>query len=772
MSAPVHVTAPADERDAGPPAAERNEQLDLPISGMTCASCAARVEKRLNRLDGVKASVNYATERASVTFAPDVVTPDDLVAAVEQAGYAAILPADERRAHEHPHDPVADLRRRLVFSALASLPLVALAMVPALQFDHWQWISMQLATPVLVWAAWPFHRAAWTNLRHGTATMDTLISLGTTAAWTWSVVSLLFLGAGAPGLHHELTLVPERGGPIGDVYFEVVGVVVTFLLAGRLFEARAKRRAGDALRALLELGAKGVSVLDADGTERRIAVDELRVGDRFVVRPGEKIATDGVVIDGASAIDRSLLTGESVPAEVEPGDPVTGATVNVGGGRLTVRATRVGADTALAQIGRLVTEAQSGKAPVQRLADRVAAVFVPVVLGICVAALGFWIAAGDTGLAVAAAVSVLIIACPCALGLATPTALLVGTGRGAQLGVLIRGPEVLESTRRVDTVVVDKTGTVTSGRMALHAVHVADGVDEAEALSLVGALEDASEHPIGRAIADAARERGAEPLPVESFRSHPGLGVEGTVAGRAIVAGRPALLQGADRSLALPPALERARAAAEADGRTAIAAGWDGAARALFVVADSVKPTSSEAVRRLRELGLRTVLLTGDNEATARAVADEVGVDDVIAEVLPADKAGVVRRLQESGRVVAMIGDGVNDAPALAQADLGLAIGTGTDVAIEASDLTLVSGDLRLAADALRLSRRTLTTIKGNLFWAFAYNVAALPLAAAGLLNPMIAGAAMAASSLFVVGNSLRLRGFRPQRDESAQPAA
>ena len=741
-------------------------RLELPISGMTCASCATRVEKKLNRLEGVEATVNYATERASIAFAPDApTTPEDVIAAVAHAGYEAVLPSTQDAAHLQ-HDPVDALRRRLVFAAVATVPLLALGMVPALQFDNWQWISLQLATPVLVWSALPFHRAAWMNLRHGTATMDTLISIGTIAAWTWSVVSLLFLGAGDPGMRHDLSFVPERGGAAGDVYFEAVGVVVTFLLAGRWFEARAKRSAGAALHALLELGAKEVSVLDADGVEQRIPIDALKVNHRFMVRPGEKVATDGVVYKGISAIDRSLLTGESVPIEVHPGEPVTGATVNAGGGLLIVRATRVGADTALAQIGRLVTDAQTGKAPVQRLADRIAAIFVPVVLAIAAATLGFWIGAQDTGLAFAAAVAVLIIACPCALGLATPTALLVGTGRGAQLGVLIRGPEILESTRRVDTILIDKTGTATTGRMSLDGVSVGEGVSEEQALWLVGALQNGSEHPIGRAIAAAAQQlEAAPPADVEDFTSRPGLGVQGTVAGRAIIAGRPALLESADPSLALPPELERARAAAEAEGRTAIAASWDGAARALFVVGDGIKPTSPEAVRRLRDLGLRTILLTGDNATTARAVATRIGADDVIAEVLPAEKAAVVERLQAEGRVVAMVGDGVNDAPALAQADLGMAIGTGTDVAIEASDITLVSGDLRLAADALRLSRRTLRTIKSNLFWAFAYNVAALPLAAGGLLNPMIAGVAMAASSVFVVANSLRLRGFRPERD-------
>ena len=737
------------------------ERLELPIEGMTCASCASRIEKRLNKLDGVEATVNYATENAAVSYDPGVVSPDQVVAAVEAAGYGARLPAPapapgEARLGAEAEDPSLPLRRRLLVSAALSVPVLLLAMVEPLQFDLWQWLSLQLATPVVLWGGWPFHRAAWLNLRHGNATMDTLISVGTLAAWGWSVVALFFLGAGEPGMRMPFELVLDRSESAGEIYLEVAAVVIVFILAGRYFEVRAKRQAGAALRALLELGAKEVTILGEDGVERRIPTDELRVGDRFVVRPGEKIATDGVVEEGASAVDKSLLTGESVPVEVEPDDAVFGATINVGG-RLVVRATGVGADTALAQIGRLVTEAQSGKAPVQRLADRVSGVFVPIVIALAVATLAFWLGAGaGSAFAFAAAVSVLIIACPCALGLATPTALLVGTGRGAQLGILIRGPEMLESTRRVDTIVLDKTGTVTTGRMALAEVVPASGVDRSEALRLVGALEAASEHPLGRAIAAAA---GAG-LPVpEAFRNREGLGVEGVVDGHAVVAGRASLL--AEWGISLPPELADAQARAERAGRTAIVAAWDGEARAAFVVSDGIKPTSREAVERLRGLGLHPVLLTGDNEQTAQAIAAEAGIEEVVAEVLPAGKADVVRRLQADGRVVAMVGDGVNDAPALAQADLGLAIGTGTDVAIEASDLTLVSGDLRAAADAIRLSRRTLATIKGNLFWAFAYNVAALPLAAAGLLNPLIAGGAMALSSVFVVSNSLRLRRFR-----------
>ncbi|MBA3300482.1 MAG: copper-translocating P-type ATPase [Thermoleophilaceae bacterium] len=735
-------------------------RLEIPITGMTCASCAARIEKRLNKLDGVKATVNYATESASVEFDEHQVEPGELVGAVVSAGYAAELPSEDPE-DERPGtpDPADELRRRLVISALLSLPVLVLSMVPALQFDYWQWLALQLATPVVLWGAWPFHRAAWANLRHGSATMDTLISIGTLAAWIWSLVALFFLGAGEPGMRMSFELIPEAGEGAEHIYLEVAAVVTTFLLAGRYFEARAKRQSGAALRALMELGAKDVALLEESGEERRLPIGQLVVGDRFIVRPGEKIATDGVVEEGVSAIDMSLLTGESVPAEVEPGTEVAGATVNAGG-RLVVRATRVGSETALAQIARLVTEAQSGKAPVQRLADRVSAVFVPLVLALAVATLGFWLGSGSSAAyAFTAAVAVLIIACPCALGLATPTALLVGTGRGAQLGLLIKGPEVLESTRRVDTIVLDKTGTVTSGRMSLADVVLGEGEERSEALRLVGAVEDASEHPIAQAIAAAARaEVGAFPS-LQSFDNRQGLGVEGVIDGEAVIVGRTMLLD--ECRLAIPDRLGAAKREAEAAGRTAILGGWNGQARALFVVADTVKPTSAEAVGRLRGLGLHPVLLTGDNAATAASVGAEVGIDEVIAEVLPADKAAVLARLQEQGRVVAMVGDGVNDAPALAQADLGLAIGTGTDVAIEASDLTLVRGDLLAAADAIRLSRRTLRTIKQNLAWAFGYNVAVLPLAAAGLLNPLLAGAAMALSSVSVVSNSLRLRGYR-----------
>lgn len=725
------------------------QQIELSIGGMTCASCAARIEKKLNRMDGVVASVNYATEKASVTF-PSTFTPEDLVSTVEQVGYTATLPTAEAPQAEET-DP---LRTRLLVSAILTVPVIAMAMIPALQFPNWQWLSLTLAAPVVVYGGAPFHRAAWANLRHGAATMDTLISMGTLAALTWSLWALFFGTAGEKGMTHPFSWAIERTDGSGNIYFEVAAGVTLFILAGRYFEARSKRRAGAALRALLELGAKDVAVL-REGAEARIPIAQLAVGDRFVVRPGEKIATDGVIEQGASAVDASMITGESVPVDVGEGDRVVGATVNAGG-RLVVRAERVGADTQLAQMAKLVEQAQTGKAQVQRLADRISGIFVPIVIALAVATLGFWMGTGN-GVAAAftAAVAVLIIACPCALGLATPTALLVGTGRGAQMGVLIKGPEVLESTRQVDTIVLDKTGTVTTGRMTLQETVATEGVSAEEALRFAGALESASEHPIAQAIAAAAGPL-ASP---EQFSNVEGLGVLGTIDGRAVVVGRARLL--AEHNLPLPADLAAAQASAEAKGHTAVFVGWDGQARAMFAVADALKPTSADAVRALRRLGLTPILLTGDNAAVARTVADAAGIDEAIAEVLPADKVDVVKRLQEQGKVVAMVGDGVNDAAALAQADLGLAMGTGTDVAIEASDLTLVRGDLMAAVDAIRLSRRTLGTIKGNLFWAFAYNVAALPLAAAGLLSPMIAGLAMALSSVFVVSNSLRLRRFR-----------
>ena len=756
--------------------------VELLIGGMTCASCAARIEKKLNRMPGVVASVNYATEKARVEL-PTGTSVEAAIATVEATGYTArrpepprpASPTDADQASREPEDAeVRSLRQRLRVSAALTVPVVLLAMVPALQFDHWQWLSLTLAAPVVVWGAWPFHRAAWANARHAAATMDTLISVGVLAAFGWSLYALFVGEAGDPGMRMSFDLLPDRGTGAHEIYLEVAAAVTVFILAGRYFEARAKKRSSAALRALLDLGAKDAAVM-RDGTELRLPVSELAVGDVFVVRPGEKIATDGDVIEGSSAVDASMLTGEPVPVEVGPGDTVVGGTVNAGG-RLLVRATRVGADTQLAQMARLVEDAQSGKAPVQRLADRVSAVFVPVVITLSLATLGFWLGAGvGAEAAFAAAVAVLIIACPCALGLATPTALLVGTGRGAQVGILIKGPQVLESTRRIDTVLLDKTGTVTAGRMRLVEVVPADGVEETQLLRLAGAVEDASEHAIATAIATGARERVGALPPVEGFTASQGLGVHGVVADgeqpHAVVAGRASWLA-SDWAQALDEGLSAAHRTAEATGRTAIAVGWDGAARGLLVVADTLKPTSAQAVGELKRLGLHPVLLTGDNERAARAVAAEVGIDDVVAEVLPADKVDVVRRLQAEGRVVAMVGDGVNDAAALAQADLGIAMGTGTDVAIEASDLTLVRGDLRAAVDAIRLSRRTLATIKGNLFWAFAYNVAALPLAMAGLLNPLVAGAAMAFSSVFVVSNSLRLRRFRAVSVEATADGA
>ncbi|MEU0306900.1 heavy metal translocating P-type ATPase [Streptomyces cyaneofuscatus] len=773
---------------AGTPAADASE-AELMIGGMTCASCAARVEKKLNRMDGVTATVNYATEKARVTFAEGLEL-SDLVATVERTGYTARPLAPPKQEPEPKPEPeqepdpdpapapsdapatstdaaeaeqaasLAALRQRVVVSAVLSVPVVLLAMVPALQFDSWQWLSLTLAAPVVIWGGLPFHRATWTNLRHGAATMDTLVSMGTLAAFGWSLWALFLGDAGMPGMRHGFDLTVSRADASSTIYLEVAAGVITFILLGRYLEARAKRRSGAALRALMHLGAKDVAVLRG-GTEVRVPADRLVIGDRFVVRPGEKIATDGRVVEGSSAVDASMLTGESVPVEVTAGDSVTGATINAGG-RLVVEATRIGSDTQLARMARLVEDAQNGKAAAQRLADRISAVFVPIVIALALGTLGFWLGtgAGPTA-AFTAAVAVLIIACPCALGLATPTALMVGTGRGAQLGILIKGPEVLETTRRIDTIVLDKTGTVTTGKMTLLAVHTADGTDENDVLRLAGALEHSSEHPIAQAVAAGAVERLSDgstlPTP-EDFTNIPGLGVQGVVDGHTVLVGRPRLL--ADAGIALPPELAAALTEAGEQGRTAVAVAWDGAARGVLGVADAVKDGSAAAVAQLRALGLRPALLTGDNRAVAEAVAREVGIDEVHAEVLPEEKVDVVKRLQAEGRSVAMVGDGVNDAAALATADLGLAMGTGTDAAIEASDLTLVRGDLKVTADAIRLSRRTLSTIRGNLFWAFGYNVAALPLAASGLLNPMIAGAAMAFSSVFVVTNSLRLRAF------------
>ena len=755
----------AGESPAGAPAVTTCG-AELAVGGMTCASCAARVEKKLNKLGGVTAAVNFATATAQVTF-PATLSTGDLIHAVEQAGYTAALPAPRghepaRVAGEEDGAGKADtlLRRRLLVSLALAIPVVVLAMIPALQFRDWQWASLALAFPVVLWGAWPFHRAAIVNARHGAATMDTLISVGVAAAYLWSLSALLFGEAGRTGMRMSFAWL-ARGNGAGAIYLEVASGVTALILLGRYFEARARRRSGAALRALLSLGARDVVVL-RDGTEVRIPVEQLAVSEEFVVRPGEKIATNGVITSGSSAVDTSMLTGEPVPAEVGQGDAVTGGCVNAGG-RLVVRATRIGADTQLAQIARLVKEAQAGKAPVQRLADRISAVFVPVVIGVAAVTLAGWLAAGQpVGAAFTAAVAVLIIACPCAMGLATPTAILVGTGRGAQLGIVIKGPEALESTRAIDTIVLDKTGTVTTGRMSLVDVAAAPGEDIDELLRLAGAVEDASEHPVAAAIAVGARDRLGGDLPgVESFANSQGIGVSGTVDGHAVAVGRAGWLE-SEWARQIPAELAARAAAAEAAGHTAVFAGWDGQVRGILVVADMIKPTSAEAVGRLRDMGLRPVLLTGDNDRAARFVADAVGIGEVIAGVLPAGKAAAVSQLQDAGRVVAMVGNGVNDAAALAQADLGLAMGTGTDAAIEASDLTLVRGDLLAVPDAILLSRRTLATIKGNLFWAFGYNIAAIPLAALGFLNPLIAGAAMAFSSVFVVSNSLRLRRFQP----------
>ena len=740
--------------------------LELEIGGMTCASCAARIEKKLNRMPGVEASVNYATERARVSL-PEGTDVAAAIATVEATGYTAALPAPPQQsstagddaAPPVDHEMVA-LRQRLQISAALTIPVVALSMIPMLQFTYWQWACLALASPVVVWGAWPFHRAAYVNARHGATTMDTLISIGVSAAYLYSLWALFLGGAGMTGMTMTGSVLSPSDDLVPHIYLETAAAVTVFVLLGRYLEARAKRSSGEALRALLDMGAKEVAVLRG-GIEQRIPIADLLVDEEFVVRPGEKVATDGVVTSGTSAIDASMLTGEPVPVEVGPGDAVVGATINAGG-RLVVRATRVGADTQLAQMARLVSEAQAGKAPVQRLADRVSAVFVPVVILLSLFTLVAWLATDHSAQAAfSAAVAVLIIACPCALGLATPTALLVGTGRGAQMGILIRGPEVLESTRRVDTIVLDKTGTLTSGRMQVVGVHAAAGVSDADVLAMAGAVEDASEHPVGEAIAVAASAPPAHPVvAVTDFRATPGLGVEGLVGGRHVVAGRPEWLN-TQWGMVLPDDLRAHLEAAQHLGRTAVAVGWDGAARGVIEVADTVKPTSAQAVAELRALGLSPVLLTGDNPLAARAIADEVGIAEVIAGVLPEGKVEAVRDLQQRGRVVAMVGDGVNDAAALATADLGIAMGTGTDVAIAAADLTLVRGDPRATVDAIRLSRRTLRIIKGNLFWAFAYNVAAIPMAMLGLLNPFIAGAAMAFSSVFVVTNSLRLRNFR-----------
>ncbi|TFC03835.1 copper-translocating P-type ATPase [Cryobacterium adonitolivorans] len=739
-------------------------QVDLVVGGMTCTSCAARIEKKLNRMTGVEATVNYATEKASV-FIPDGTSVEDAIATIEATGYTAVLPRpvspspDGAGVPTEAEKEVESLRQRLVISAVLAAPVVALSMIAPLQFSNWQWLALSLAGPVAIWGAWPFHRAAWVNLRHGAATMDTLISMGVLAALGWSLYALFFGTAGMTGMTMSFSLATEPGGGAHEIYLEVASAVTVFILAGRYFEARAKKQSGAALRALLELGAKEATLL-RDGVETTVPTSSLIVGDRFVVRPGEKIATDGTVVEGNSAVDASMLTGESVPVEVGPDDAVVGATLN-SGGRLVIQATRIGADTQLAQLGRLVEQAQTGKAEVQRLADRVSAIFVPIVIALALGTLVVWLLIGaGPVVAFTAAVATLIIACPCALGLATPTALLVGTGRGAQLGILIKGPQILESTRRVDTIVLDKTGTVTTGQMTLVAVHPNENVTDEELLVFAGAAESGSEHPIAKSIVTGARARLLTLPTPESFSSTDGLGVQAIVDGRVVLVGRPSWLS-ENWSIELPSELKLALSSCESRGQTAVAVAWDGQAQGILAVSDVVKDSSAAAIKEFRRLGLRPVLLTGDNETVARVVGTELGIIDVRAGVLPAEKAEVIRALQLEGRVVAMVGDGVNDAVALATADLGIAMGTGTDVAIEASDLTLIRSDLVAAADAIRLSRRTLSTIKANLFWAFAYNVAAIPLAMLGLLNPLIAGAAMALSSVFVVSNSLRLRGFR-----------
>ena len=737
--------------------------IELNISGMTCASCAARIEKKLNKHDGVQAQVNYATEKATITGGTDALDADAFIATVEKTGYGAeLIPETTTPGSQAPQDAMAEtelnsLRRRLLVSAVLAVPVIAMAMVPAWQFDYWGWVSLALTLPVVLWAGWPFHKATWQNLRHGSVTMDTLISLGTSSALLWSLVALVFGSAGDAGMRHGFDFTVSRGDGLSHIYLEVAAGVITFILLGRYFEKRSKRTAGSALRALLDLGASEVTVLH-DGSEATISIDELAVGDEFVVRDGEKIATDGVIVSGHSTIDTSMLSGESVPIEAGPEDSVAGATINVGGGKLVVRATKVGTDTQLARMAKMVEDAQSGKASAQRLADKISGIFVPIVIGVSVLTLLAWLLIdGDLPAAFTAAVAVLIIACPCALGLATPTALLVGTGRGAQMGVLIKGPEVLEQSRGIDRVVLDKTGTVTTGVMELADVITAEGVDRGEVLHLAGSLEHESEHPIGRAIARAAADKRADGRlsEVTNFESIRSAGVRGMVAGRQVAVGKPSLAVNEDLGVLQQPFFD-----AQNQGHTALAVLVDDTPAAVLTVADQVKPTSAAAIKQFQELGIETMLLTGDNQAVAHTIAAEVGIDHVKAEVMPEDKVAVIEDYQDQGYQVAMVGDGINDAPALAQADLGMAMGTGTDVAMESADITLVRGDLRAATDAIRLSRRTLGTIKGNLFWAFAYNTAAIPLAALGLLNPMLAGAAMALSSVFVVSNSLRLRGF------------